>query len=83
MKNHEIKQRVFTEREITHIFLSHLNHPRYANTVKQYESAILLSPAIDKMYLVSAIAGIIDQITPGITPTTQQQRDQHRERSDA
>ena len=83
VKNHKIQMRVFIEREITHIFLSHLDHPRYATAVKQREADILLSPNIDKIYLVPAIAGTIDQLAPGTTSTTHQQWDQHRERSDA
>ena len=82
-KNHKIQQRVFTEKETTHIFLSHLDHPHYAIAVKKYEADILLSPTVDKIYRVSAINGTIDQLEPDTAPTTHQQRDQHCERSNA
>ena len=34
VNNHAIKNRVFSERETTHIFLSHLDDPRYATAVR-------------------------------------------------
>ena len=74
VKNHKLKSRDFTEQEITQIFLSHLDHPRYAVAIKQCENAILMSPHVDDIYRVPAIAGTIDQLAPTKSTTTHQQR---------
>jgi len=70
VSNHKLKSRDFTEQEITQIFLSHLDHPRYATAIKQCENAILVSPQVDDIYRVPAIAGTIDQLAPTTTTTT-------------
>ena len=74
VKNHKLKSREFSEQEITQIFLSHLDHPRYDNAIKQCENAILLAPQVDQIYRVPAIAGTIDQLAPTATTTTHQKR---------
>ena len=75
VKNHKIKNRIYTEMEITQIFLSHLDDPQYASAVKDIEAALLLSTTVGSTYLVPAIAGTIDQLVPsastGALPTKQ------------
>ena len=81
IKNHAIKSRVFSARETTHIFLSHLDDPYYAAAVSQCKAAILLYPSTDKIYCVPAIAGTIDQLAPDTAATTNQKSDQSRNRN--
>ena len=64
VNNHSLKQRSFSNKEVTHIFLSHLDDDKYSTAVKQCEMAILHALIIDDIYLVPAIAGTIDQLTP-------------------
>ena len=62
--NHAFKNRTFSNKEATHIVLSHLDKPRYAGATKHCESVILHPSIIDDIYLVPEIAGTIDQLKP-------------------
>ena len=62
--NHSLKSRIFSDKEITNIFLSHLDDRHYSSAIKQCEMAILHASHINPMYLVPAIASTIDQLAP-------------------
>ena len=82
VKNHASKSRVFSAREMTHIFLSQFDNTRYTAAVSQCKAAILLSLSINKIYCVFAKAGTIDQLAPDAAATTNQTRNQSRNRDD-
>ena len=81
VKNHNIRNRIYTEMEITQIFLSHLDEPQYASTVKDIEAALLLSTTVGSTYLVPAIAGTIDQLVPSAATGALATRPQNRTRN--
>ena len=83
VKNHKMKNRVFTDREVTCMFLSHLDNAHDENAVKMYDADILCTITIDKAYRVPAISGTIYQLAPGPPPTTNQQREHPRDRNNA
>ena len=62
--NHALKQRSFSIKETTVMFLSHLDDPRYKLAVKECEAAILHSSTITTIYTVLAIVETIDQPRP-------------------
>ena len=61
---HALKNREFSVREVSHIFLSHLDNKHYASAIDNCEAAIQTTGNIDDIYLVPALAGIIDQLAP-------------------
>lgn len=64
MDNHALRNISFSNREITHIFLSHLNESRYASDNRKCKNEILYDMHINCICLVPDIAGTIDQISP-------------------
>ena len=64
VENHGLKQRAFSDCEMISIFLSHLDDSHYSPAIKECEMAILHATIIPAIYLVSAIAGTVDQIAP-------------------
>ena len=83
VKNHKMENRVFTDRDITHMFLSRLDNVHYENAVKTWDTSILHTTTIDKSYRVPAIAVTIDQLAPGPPLATNQRREQPRDHNDA
>ena len=64
VSNHALKQREFSVKEVSHIFLSHLYNENYASAINKCEAAIQMTGNIDKIYLVPALVGTIDQLAP-------------------
>ena len=64
--------------------MSHLDDAFYASAIKECEFAILHSNRIEDIYLVPAIAGTIDQLTPSkkLTPTDVSHNSNQRRRED-
>ena len=61
---HDLKSRIYTDKETTHIFLSHLDNPHYASSVREIEGIVQLSPVTTADYLVPEITGTLDQLAP-------------------
>ena len=85
VENHGLKNRSYTNREITNMFLSHIDNPYYSLVIKECRFTILHATTINAVYLVPAISSTIDQLTPSKiypptdTPTNQLQR-RHEDR---
>ena len=62
--NHALKNRMYSDMEMTHMFLSHLDDEHYSAAVKECKAALLLATTVDPIYQVPAIAGTIDQLQP-------------------
>ena len=83
MKNHSLKQRVFSEKEISLICLTHLDDDYYNPAVIKCEVAIESATTVRTIYLVPAIAGTIDQLASlpprfsNIPNTTRPRHDAH------
>jgi len=67
--NHSIKNRHFDDKEITQIFISHLDEPRYKSVIKECQAVILQSRVVNVMYLVLAISDTINQLEPSVSNT--------------
>jgi len=74
---HKLRQRIYTEKETTHIFLSHLDDEHYTSLMKNIESSLLLSPVGSADYLVPEIAGTLDQLAPRKSRPTNTPRPRH------
>ena len=62
MPNHEMKKRPFSDREITYMFLSHLDNPYYAKVVHDCEALIPHCTVANPIYLAPTISGTINQL---------------------
>jgi len=78
ISNHEIKQHSFDVKEVTQIFLSHLDELQYTSTIKQYQTAILLSPSDGPIYLDPAVAETIDQLEPNVSRADENMATNHQ-----
>ena len=65
--NHALRNRSFSEKETTHIFLSHIDDDRFKHAINKCEMAILHDTTVAPIYLVPAIAGTINQLAPGVS----------------
>ena len=86
VNNHTLKRQSLSNREITHIFLSHLDEDRYSSAIRKCEMAILHGTTIDDIYLVPAITGTINQMalhiaTPSPTTETKTIQQHHHRKS--
>ena len=61
--NHALKNRAFSDREVSHIFLSHLDSDHFNSAIGKCEAHLQAANVIDTIYLVPALAGTIDQLT--------------------
>ena len=71
--NHALQNRLYADKEVTNIFLSHLDGAAYDSAVKEVTAAILLSSTVNAIYLVPAIASTIDQLAPTLASPPQRQ----------
>ena len=61
VSNHGLKNRFFTEKEITETFLMHLDDPHFHAAIEHYKTTICLSPAyFDTIYKVPNIVSTIE-----------------------
>ena len=67
VNNHALQHRLYSDKEVTNIFLSHLDGETHAPAVKEVKAALLLSSNVSSMYLVPAIASTIEQLTPALS----------------
>ena len=67
INNHALKQRSFSNKEITHIFPLHLDDECYSSAIRKYEMAILHGKTIDDIYFVPTIAETINQMALNVT----------------
>ena len=77
VSNNTLQNLLYQDKEVTEIFLSHLDDEKYSSAIKECRAALLLSNTVDDIYLVPAIAGTIAQLRGPINATT----NQHRERT--
>ena len=59
--------RSLSDKETTHMFLSHLNEDRFKHAINTCEMAILNDTTVTPIYLIPAFAGTIDQLAPGVS----------------
>ena len=69
VSNNVLQNRHYSDKEVTHIFLSHLDSPTYTSAIKECKAALLLSTTVDPIYLVPIITGTIYQLAPTHLPT--------------
>ena len=79
VESHALKQRVYSDKEITHIFLSHLDDAHYATAVTQIEGEIQLATDVATIYQVPAIAGTLDQLAPKTSRKDHTHRPRHND----
>ena len=59
---HNINSRTYTQREISEMYLSHLDDEKYEEAKSKCESTISTSTTVDALYCVPALAGTIEQL---------------------
>ena len=64
-----MKNRPFSDRKITHTFLSHLDNPYYTKAIQYYKATIIHYTTVNTIYIVSVIARITNQLVPCVPRT--------------
>ena len=60
--NHALKNRIYSDIEITQMFFSHLDELHHYAAIKECKAALLLATTMNPVYQVPVIAGTIDQM---------------------